>query len=116
MTATSTATDALTRHQARRASGVPTVSALVGPAGLSVRTRRGWANPRRPCVIADTAEPGALLAEWVGSAFTADAPAERAIAWLAPVLGRVVDATAHDLKRVTRYDLDVLRGSGLRSG
>jgi hypothetical protein len=112
MTDTSSTTGTLTRHQARRAGGVPTITALVGPTALGHRLWRAWVGgDRRPCAIAEATEPSAFLAVWVGAAFAAAAPADRAVAWLASATGRAVEAMARDVERMTRYDLDALRGS-----
>src|SRR5689334_18253119 len=74
----------LTRHAARRARGVPTVSVLVGPVGAGGRAWRRWAGQASHVVLtlADpTAAPAACMAELAGridlSAAAVDAVARR---------------------------------------
>lgn len=110
--ATASATiDALARHQARRALGVPTITTLVGPVALGIRAWRGWSGPARPCAITHSTDPGTFLSEWLRAAFAGAAPTERACRWLAATTGRTIEAATHDVERMTRYDLDVLRSS-----
>lgn len=101
--------DTFRRHQFRRAAGVPTVTALVGPTGLGVRVWRQWAGANgRPCAVAASADSPTLLAAWASAAFAATSPADRACAWLAAVLARPAEDVTRDAARMTRFDLDTL--------
>lgn len=96
--------DSLQRHQSRRASGVPTVTALTGAVGLGVRAWRAWAGANgRPCAPAAEAPERALVA-WVEAAFGAADPVTAAVGWVASACGRAPDG----LTRLTRYDLEAL--------
>ncbi len=112
MTPAALTTGAIVRHQSRRAYGVPTVGALIGPVGLSVRAWREWTHTdHRPSVVANTIDTDDLLAEWVAAAFATSTPAGLAGVWLAAVTKRAPDAVAAEFGRMTRYDLDTLRRS-----
>src|SRR5947209_14942318 len=56
----------LDRHTVRRAAGVPTLSVLVGPVGISARIWRGWAAARLAGSISATGSHFPLAA-WVQS-------------------------------------------------
>ena len=80
----------LDRHATRRATGIPTVSMLVGPIGVGVRTWRRWASSvNRRVVLAN--RNGFPLADWArGVAEQVDLPAA-AVRRLAERSGRDPD-------------------------
>ena len=95
-------------HQGRRAGGIPTVTTLAGPVNLTVRTWRGWANPRPVSVVRTAHNVNDLATAWAGDALSVCPGLDRARAWLARVTNRPIAAVVRDTDRATRYDLDTL--------
>jgi hypothetical protein len=108
-----TATTAILQHQqTRRAQGVPTVSAFVGPLGSALRAWRRWTSAdRQPHTIVTGNDLEDVLSAWVAAAFAAMPLVDRACTWLAGKTGRPPEVVTGEVGRMTRYDLDVLRRS-----
>jgi hypothetical protein len=100
----------LTQHQRRREQGTPTISVLIGPLGVGLRSWREWAKQSgRLAVHAAVPDPSEALVEWLAASLGRDDRVDLVAAWLAGLLHRPATALAAELAGATHYDLGLLR-------
>jgi very-short-patch-repair endonuclease len=106
-TGTELAIEALDRHERSRAIGVPTVSVLVGPTGLSTRAARQWAETRnRPLVSVHSTNVDEVASVWVEHLCQQRDLVHDAADWLSARLERDSESVWRSLERKTPFELE----------
>lgn len=95
-------------HQRRRDGGVPTITTLAGPIGLSARCWRGWADPRPVSIVRTNGCVDDLVGAWLSDALLVCPCLELAHAWLARITNQSIAWVIQSTSGATRYDLDQL--------
>lgn len=104
----------LDRHERRRGQGLPTVSTLAGPVGLSLNQARVWAEARgRSVVRIAVPNPDAAIDAWVARLVAENDLRQSVIAWLARRLGRPEADLGPRLRRMTPFERDTFLDDAL---
>ena len=97
------------RHQQRRSSGIPTVTVLAGPVGLSVCAWKRWAGERhRLAVIVEDYTPVQIVDAWLRIFAEHQEPVVAVAQYLLRRVGRSVQQVLEALSSKTDYELSLM--------
>ncbi len=111
--------ETLSRHQSRRFDGIPTITALVGPIGLSMNFWRKWSGEfQRPAMAISSRDVSirSILHSWLPNVCVHGRLMDFCGTYLADRIGRMAEPTVSELKRKSRYEVELWLNNAFPGG